>query len=315
MLPGPRGGMGLGLSAGPTDHLLLAFAPAPDVSPKPTYTFKIPEVHFPRVRQCVQAYYADCVALLSKAMSCVAPDNSVLLARYLYLRGLVRLAQGQLLDALLDFQSLCKTDLSVFPDDLVRSAVQALPGPERAQAERAPELRRLISQVLDQPGEAPKADERVKHFELPSRHLPLGDFVQRVQESGIVKDAGLIGRLFEALTVGEALAGRGGLWLWREGCAPARAFREGGGRASTGRSALPTHMHARTHVCTRACTHTCTHAHTHAIFLQAQPARRSLATCGLRSGDERGNGSRGPRRQGLVSLGTWGRWMLPRRCP
>ncbi|XP_059528413.1 DENN domain-containing protein 3 isoform X1 [Myotis daubentonii] len=174
-----------------------------DVSPKPTYTFKIPEVHFPRVRQCVQTYYADCVAQLSKAMGCVAPDNSVLLARYLYLRGLVRLAQGQLLDALLDFQSLYKTDLSVFPAELVRSAVQALPGPERAQAERTPELRRLISQVLDKPGEAPKADDRVKHFELPSRHLPLGDFVQRVQESGIVKDAGLIGRLFEALTVGQ----------------------------------------------------------------------------------------------------------------
>ncbi|KAK1331862.1 hypothetical protein QTO34_007538 [Cnephaeus nilssonii] len=178
-------------------------SPAPDVSPKPAYTFKIPEVHFPRVRQCVQAYYADCVSLLTKAMSCVAPDNSALLARYLYLRGLMRLAQGQRLDALLDFQSLYKTDLSVFPADLVRSAVQALPGPERAQAERTPELRMLISRVLDKPGEAPKADDRVKHFELPSRHLPLGDFVQRVQESGIVKDAGLIGRLFEALTVGQ----------------------------------------------------------------------------------------------------------------
>lgn len=178
-------------------------SPALDVSPKPAYTFKIPEVHFPRVRQCVQAYYADCVSLLTKAMSCVAPDNSALLARYLYLRGLMRLAQGQRLDALLDFQSLYKTDLSVFPADLVRSAVQALPGPERAQAERTPELRMLISRVLDKPGEAPKADDRVKHFELPSRHLPLGDFVQRVQESGIVKDAGLIGRLFEALTVGQ----------------------------------------------------------------------------------------------------------------
>ncbi|KAM8785713.1 DENN domain-containing protein 3 isoform 2-T2 [Rhynchonycteris naso] len=173
------------------------------VSPATTHTFKIPEIHFPLVSQCVRAYYADCVALLSKAMGGLAPDNSVLLARYLYLRGLVHLMQGQQLDALLDFQSLYKTDLRIFPADLVRSTVQSLAGPVRAQAERVPELRRLISQVLDKPGEAPKADEHVKNFELPSKHMPLGDFVQRVQESGIVRDIHIIGRLFEALTVGQ----------------------------------------------------------------------------------------------------------------
>lgn len=293
MFRGPHGGWGV--SADPVDHLLLPFAPALDVSPKPAYTFKIPEVHFPRVRQCVQAYYADCVSLLTKAMSCVAPDNSALLARYLYLRGLMRLAQGQRLDALLDFQSLYKTDLSVFPADLVRSAVQALPGPERAQAERTPELRMLISRVLDKPGEAPKADDRVKHFELPSRHLPLGDFVQRVQESGIVKDAGLIGRLFEALTVGERLLpGRGGE---TGGCGGRAvplpgACGEEGGSASAARGA----PHTRT-----------------AVFLQA---RRSLATCGPRSGDAARKGHRrGPRRRGLVSPGLWGRVDTPRSCP
>ncbi|KAM5314568.1 DENN domain-containing protein 3 isoform 2-T3 [Glossophaga mutica] len=174
-----------------------------DVSPRPTHTFKIPEVHFPLVGQCVQAYYADCVALLSKAMSCLAPDNSVLLARYFYLRGLVRLMQGQLLDALLDFQSLYKTDLRIFPADLVRCAVQSMAGPVRAQAESRPELRRLISEVLEQPGEALKADDRVKHFELPSKHMGLDEFVRRVQESGIVRDVNIISRLFEALTVGQ----------------------------------------------------------------------------------------------------------------
>ncbi|XP_066121675.1 DENN domain-containing protein 3 isoform X1 [Saccopteryx bilineata] len=173
------------------------------VNPATTHTFKIPEIHFPLVSQCVRAYYADCVALLSKAMGCLAPDSSVLLARYLYLRGLVHLMQGQRLEALLDFQSLYKTDLRIFPADLVRSTVQSLAGPARAQAERMPELRRLVSQVLDKPGEAPKADEHVKNFELPSKHLPLEDFMQRVQESGIVRDIHIIGRLFEALTVGQ----------------------------------------------------------------------------------------------------------------
>lgn len=173
-----------------------------NVTPQATYTFKIPEIHFPLVAQCVQAYYNDCVNLLSKAMSCLAPDNSVLLARYLYLRGLVHLMQGQLLGALLDFQSLYKTDLRIFPAELVKRMVESMSGPECAQAERTPELRRLISEFLDQPGEAPKADDHVKNFELPRKHMQLDDFVQRVQESGIVKDASIISRLFEALTVG-----------------------------------------------------------------------------------------------------------------
>uniref|UniRef100_A0A8C0QMI9 DENN domain-containing protein 3 n=2 Tax=Canis lupus familiaris TaxID=9615 RepID=A0A8C0QMI9_CANLF len=173
-----------------------------NVTPPSTYTFKIPEIHFPLVSQCVQAYYSDCVALLSKAMGLLAPDSSVLLARYYYLRGAVHLMQGQLLDALLDFQSLYKTDIRIFPADLVRRTVGSLSGPQRAQAERVPELRRLISEVVDKPGEAPKPDDRVKNFELPKKHMQLDDFVKRVQESGIVKDTNTIHRLFEALTVG-----------------------------------------------------------------------------------------------------------------
>lgn len=175
-----------------------------NVSPTTTYTFKLPEIHFPLVGQCVQAYYCDCVSLLSKAMSFLAPESSVLLARYFYLRGLVHLMQGQLLGALLDFQSLYKTDVRIFPADLVKRTVDSMSAPERAQAEQTPELRRLISEVMDKAGEAPKADDRVKNFELPKKHMQLDDFVKRVQESGIVKDIGTIHRLFEALTVGKS---------------------------------------------------------------------------------------------------------------
>ncbi|XP_037354764.1 DENN domain-containing protein 3 isoform X2 [Talpa occidentalis] len=185
---------------GPVGH---GDSPAvPNVPPKATYTFKIPEVHFPLVSQCVQAYYTDCVALLTKAMGLLAPDHSALLARYFYLRGFVYLMQGQLLAALLDFQSLYKTDVRIFPAALVRRTVESMAAPERAQAECTPELRRLISEVTDQPCEAPKADDRVKNFELPRQHMPLDDFVKRVQESGIVRDTSTINRLFEALTVG-----------------------------------------------------------------------------------------------------------------
>ncbi|KAM5280988.1 DENN domain-containing protein 3 isoform 1-T1 [Ctenodactylus gundi] len=177
--------------------------PVLNLTPKSTYTFKIPEIHFPLVRQCVQAYHADLVMLLSRAMSLLAPDSSLLLARYLYLRGLVYLMQGKLLSALSDFQSLYKTDIRIFPADLVKGTVACMSAPERAQAERTPELRRLITEVLDKPGEIPKADDPVKHFELPRKHMQLEDFVKRVQESGIVKDTDTIHRLFSALTVGQ----------------------------------------------------------------------------------------------------------------
>lgn len=173
------------------------------VTPKSTYTFKIPEIHFPLMSECVQTYYTDLVTLLSKAMALLGPGDSLLLARYFYLRGLIHLMQGQLLRALLDFQNLYKTDIGIFPADLVKRMVESMSASERAQAERTPELRRLITEVLDKHGEAPKADDAVKNFELPKKHMQLNDFVKRVQESGIVKDAVIIHRLFDALTYGK----------------------------------------------------------------------------------------------------------------
>lgn len=173
------------------------------MTPKSTYTFKIPEIHFPLVSQCVQAYFTDLVTLLSKAMALLGPGDSLLLARYFYLRGLIHLMQGQLLNALLDFQSLYKTDIRIFPADLVKGMVDSMSASERAQAERMPELRRLITEVFDKQGEAPKVDDAVKNFELPKKHMQLNDFVKRVQESGIVKDTTIIHRLFDALTVGK----------------------------------------------------------------------------------------------------------------
>uniref|UniRef100_A0A8C6HLT0 DENN domain-containing protein 3 n=2 Tax=Mus spicilegus TaxID=10103 RepID=A0A8C6HLT0_MUSSI len=177
-------------------------SPVLKVTPKSTYMFKIPDIHFPLESQCVQAYYTDFVTLLSKAMALLGPGDSLLLARYFYLRGLLHLMQGQLLSALLDFQNLYKTDIGIFPADLVKRTVESMSASERAQAERTPELRRLITEVFDKHGEAPKADDAVKNFELPKKHMQLNDFVKRVQESGIVKDAIIIHRLFDALTFG-----------------------------------------------------------------------------------------------------------------
>ncbi|XP_058277638.1 DENN domain-containing protein 3 isoform X2 [Hirundo rustica] len=166
-------------------------------------TFKIPEIHFPLMFQCVHSYYTDFFNHLSKAISTLPPENSALLARYFYLRGLVSLMQGKLLNALSDFQNLEKTDLRIFPTDLVRKIVETLPRSERLQADRKPELKRLISRVMEKQREVLKIDDHVKNFELPKTHMQLDDFVKRIQESGIVRDIDTIHRLFDALTVGQ----------------------------------------------------------------------------------------------------------------
>ncbi|XP_025040667.1 DENN domain-containing protein 3 isoform X2 [Pelodiscus sinensis] len=165
-------------------------------------TFRIPEIHFPLMSQCVHAYYTDFINHLTRAINILQHDNSALLARYFYLRGLIGVMQGKLLDALSDFQNLYKTDIRIFPTDLVRKMVESLPPSERSLAERKPELKRLISQVMETQREVTKVDDHVKNFELPKTHMHLDDFVKRIQESGIVKDIDTIHRLFDALTVG-----------------------------------------------------------------------------------------------------------------
>ncbi|NXY17085.1 DEND3 protein, partial [Atrichornis clamosus] len=166
-------------------------------------TFKIPEIQFPLVFQCVHSYYTDFFNHLSKAISTLPPENSALLARYFYLRGLISLMQGKLLNALSDFQNLEKTDLRIFPTDLVKKIVETMPPSERLQADHRPELKRLISRVMEKQREVLKIDDHVKNFELPKTHMQLDDFVKRIQESGIVRDIDTIHRLFDALTVGQ----------------------------------------------------------------------------------------------------------------
>ncbi|NWQ63548.1 DEND3 protein, partial [Neopipo cinnamomea] len=166
-------------------------------------TFKIPEIHFPLMFQCVHSYYTDFFNHLSKAINTSPPENSALLARYFYLRGLISLMQGKLLNALSDFQNLEKTDLRIFPTDLVRKIVETMPPSECLQADRKPELKRLISRVMEKQREVLKTDDHVKNFELPKTHMQLDDFVKRIQESGIVRDTDTIHRLFDALTVGQ----------------------------------------------------------------------------------------------------------------
>lgn len=186
-------------------HILTLFFTGTWNPSRSIKTFKLPEFPPPLAFQYVQNYYSELISQLTKAISMATPDDSALLARYHYLRGLANSVAGRRVDALADFQSLHKTDVDIFPAQLVNTLVDSLPPEERQTAERRTELKRLISRVKrdhEQERARPLDGGTVKRFELPKKHLHLEDFVRRVQESGIVKDLGTINRLFDALTVG-----------------------------------------------------------------------------------------------------------------
>uniref|UniRef100_A0A3B4XS00 DENN domain containing 3 n=1 Tax=Seriola lalandi dorsalis TaxID=1841481 RepID=A0A3B4XS00_SERLL len=175
---------------------------------KAVKVFRLPEFPPPLAYHYIQNYYSDMVSSLGKAINATPPEEAALLARYHYLRGLVNTVSNRRLDALDDFQSLYKTDSDIFPSQMVKSLVDSLPEGERLQADRRPELKRLISRVKrDQERERARhgngyEEGAVKHFQLPKKYMQLEEFVKCIQESGIVKDQGTIHRLFDALTVG-----------------------------------------------------------------------------------------------------------------
>nr|XP_057902517.1 DENN domain-containing protein 3 isoform X2 [Doryrhamphus excisus] len=175
---------------------------------KAVKVFHLPEFPPPLAYHYVQNYYSEMVARLGRAINATLPDEAALLARYHYLRGLVNTVSNRRLDALEDFQSLYKTDSDIFPLRMVKSLVDSLPEAERLQADRRPELKRLISRLKrDQERELERRgsgheEGAIKRFQLPKKYMQLDEFVKCVQESGMVKDQGTIQRLFDALTVG-----------------------------------------------------------------------------------------------------------------
>ncbi|XP_056457584.1 DENN domain-containing protein 3-like isoform X1 [Gadus chalcogrammus] len=163
--------------------------------------FKLPELPASLSLLSIQRFYNELILQLGKAIFCVPPENSALLARFCYLRGLINTLCSRRLEALRDFQNLYKTDTSLFPTQLVAWLVDSLLLEERQLAERRPELKRLFLKVkTDNERVSIQPDDHVKKFELPRCRLAREAFVRCVQESGIVKDGPTIQRLFDALT-------------------------------------------------------------------------------------------------------------------
>uniref|UniRef100_A0A669ESV6 DENN domain containing 3 n=1 Tax=Oreochromis niloticus TaxID=8128 RepID=A0A669ESV6_ORENI len=166
-----------------------------NTTPKPIKVFKLPDFPASLSFHSVQSYYIELIQQLGKAIFYVQSENSAMLARYYYLRGLINTLCSRRLDALSDFQNLNKTDTAIFPTRLVTWLVDSLQRDERQQAERRPELKRLI---LKKPLVEP--DDHVKKFQLPCKPLHQEEFMRCVQECRIVRDVATIQRLFDALT-------------------------------------------------------------------------------------------------------------------
>ncbi|XP_031609877.1 DENN domain-containing protein 3-like [Oreochromis aureus] len=175
--------------------------PAPSTTPKPIKVFKLADFPASLSFHSVQSYYIELIQQLGKAIFSVQSENSAMLARYYYLRGLINTLCSRRLDALSDFQNLNKTDTAIFPTRLVTWLVDSLQRDERQQAQRRPELKRLILKVkTDNEKPLVEPDDHVKKFQLPCKPLHQEEFMRCVQECRIVRDVATIQRLFDALT-------------------------------------------------------------------------------------------------------------------
>ncbi|XP_031154979.1 DENN domain-containing protein 3-like isoform X2 [Sander lucioperca] len=178
--------------------------PALRTPPKLPNVFKLPEFPASLSFNSVQNYYSELIQQLGKAIFSVQKENSTLLARFYYLRGFINTLCWRRLDALGDFQNLYKTDTAIFPTQLVTWLVDTLHRDERQQADKRPELRRLLLKVKTENEKLlVQPDDHVKKFALPRKHLLQEEFVRCVQECGIVQDVATIHRLFDALTDGQ----------------------------------------------------------------------------------------------------------------
>ncbi|CAN9514261.1 unnamed protein product [Ophioblennius macclurei] len=177
---------------------------ASKIHPKPVKVFKLPDFPSYLSFNSVQGYYFELIQQLGKSIFSAQKESSALLARFYYMRGLINTLCSRRLDALSDFQNLHKTDTAIFPTNLVTWLVESLQQEERHQAQKRPELKRLICRVKSN-NEKPlvEPDNSVKKFELPRKHLYQDEFVRCIQECGIVKNVATIHRLFDALTDGQ----------------------------------------------------------------------------------------------------------------
>ncbi|XP_048464467.1 DENN domain-containing protein 3-like [Rhincodon typus] len=150
----------------------------------------------------VSLYYTKLIVQISRTIDQTGIEDSEALAVCFYLRGIVRLAQGQSLQALLDFQNLEKIDMNFFPWDLVKHTLNSMTPEQLHTVQETEELKGLFYGTMQKHWDTLKQEESVKNFELPKMPLNKQDFRIHIQAAGIVNNPNNTDRLFDILAGG-----------------------------------------------------------------------------------------------------------------
>ncbi|XP_041061228.1 DENN domain-containing protein 3-like [Carcharodon carcharias] len=151
----------------------------------------------------VSLYYTKLIVQISRAIDQTGTDDSEALAVCFYLRGIVRLAQGQSLQALLDFQNLEKINMNFFPWDLVKHTLESMSPEQLQNVQETEELKGLFYGIMEKHWDTVRQEESVKNYELPKMPLNKQDFGIHIQAAGIVSNPNSTDRLFDILTGGQ----------------------------------------------------------------------------------------------------------------
>ncbi|XP_048406554.1 DENN domain-containing protein 3-like [Stegostoma tigrinum] len=151
----------------------------------------------------VSLYYTKLIVQISRTIDQTGIEDSEALAVCFYLRGIVRLAQGQFLQALLDFQNLEKINMNFFPWDLVKRTLNSMTPEQLHTVQETEELKGLFFGTMQKHWDMLKQEESVKNFELPKMPLNKQDFGIHIQAAGIVNNPNNTDRLFDILAGGQ----------------------------------------------------------------------------------------------------------------
>ncbi|XP_055508697.1 DENN domain-containing protein 3-like [Leucoraja erinacea] len=151
----------------------------------------------------VSLFYTKLVVDITRELEGVGGDDGGVRAACLYLRGVVRLCQGQPVPALLDFQSLEKIDMDFFPLELVRQTLESMNTEQLRALQETEGLKGLLHGVLEKHWDRARPEHSVRDLELPVWPLDRQQFTALAQAAGLVSTTITADCLFDILAAGQ----------------------------------------------------------------------------------------------------------------
>ena len=144
-------------------------------------------------------YFEKCVRKITSEIESLQNRNISLKASYLYLRGMLYVANQQPIKGLRDFHSLYSANQELFPSDYVQSIMASLdPATEESLQQQDFYKRAAIFRIFQKRTEEQTAGRPMR--KLPSSPLGYDEFTKRVKALQLVQSDEASGRLFAALT-------------------------------------------------------------------------------------------------------------------